>query len=307
MDQRPLHGEDFVETGAKKCPRFAMTIDVEEWFTGVADAPDKVHRFDSRLHVGMRRVLDLLDETSTRATFFFLGYLAEQQPQWVAEVARRGHEIGCHGLYHRPLWDMTPREFMADVSRARMALLDAGAPRVDGFRAPLFSIRADTFWAEAALEDLGFRYSSSVFPIRNPRYGFPQAPRFPFLTTRSGRFVEFPISTLAAGGVRLPFSGGFYLRALPARLVEIAFAELRARHSPGVCYVHPWELDPEQPLLPVTPLTRARRRIGLATTRSKLEALLRAFDFAPMADVLNTVLARPLQRWGLARPAHRET
>lgn len=275
-----------------------MTIDVEEWFTGVADAPGEIDRFQSRLDIGLSRLLDLLEQTATRATFFFLGYIAERRPDLIAAVAGRGHEVGCHGLYHRPLWETTPADFRAETARARTALLAAGAPRVDGFRAPLFSLCRETYWAQSILEDLGFRYGSSVFPIRNPRYGFPGAPTLPFLATTTRRFAEFPISTLRAAGMRIPFSGGFYLRALPGRCLIGGFARLAAKGLPGVCYVHPWELDPEQPRLPVSRLTHARHSVGVSTTSRKLAALLSAFTFAPMGDVLDRVAARPLSPLG---------
>jgi polysaccharide deacetylase family protein (PEP-CTERM system associated) len=276
--------------------RLAFTVDVEEWFTGVADEPSDLRRFTSRLDVGMRRLLALLDRTRTRATFFFLGYLAEERPQWVAEVAARGHEIGCHGFYHRALWQTSPAEFRADLTRARRALFAAGAPCVDGFRAPLFSVRQDTLWALPIVEELGFRYSSSVFPIVNPRYGYPRAPALPFYGTPSGRFLEFPMSTVAFGGTRFPFAGGFYLRALPASVLCAAFASLLARGEPGVSYIHPWELDPEQPPLPTGYLARTRHRLGLAGVATKLEIMLRRLPFASMGDVLGLTRAAPERR-----------
>jgi polysaccharide deacetylase family protein (PEP-CTERM system associated) len=282
-------------------PRFAMTVDVEEWFTGVADHPDEFARYPSRLEIGMGRLLDLLERTGTRATFFFLGYLAERSPDWVREVARRGHEVGVHGHHHIPIWRLTAAELRADADRARQALHAAGAAAVSGFRAPLFSIDRRTTWAFDVLEELGFEYSSSVFPVRNPRYGFPGAPRFPFRPTASGRFVEFPLSTIGPARFALPFCGGFYLRALPGWTTTRAFARLAAEARPAVCYIHPWELDPGQPELPVGALARVRHRIGLEGLERKLEGLLRTFRFAPMRDVLRDLVpARARRRLPLA-------
>lgn len=265
---------------------FALTVDVEEWFTGAADAPDDVGRYPSRLDAPMELLLDVLDRAGARATFFFLGYLAERAPRWVAEVARRGHEIGIHGQYHTPLWALTPDALRQQADAARQAVLAAGANDVVGFRAPLFSLSRETLWAFDVLEDLGFAYSSSVFPIRNPRYGFPGAPRHPFRPTSSGRFLEFPISTVRIGGATLPFSGGFYLRVLPLALVRAALRRFRSSGSPAVVYLHPWELDPGQPTFPAGPLARVRHRVGLRTTRRKLEALLREFRFEALREII---------------------
>ena len=308
---RTAHGPFLLQTqrGCRKDvrvkpPPFAMTVDVEEWYTGVADSPDGMAAFESRLTVGLTTLLDLFDRTNTRATFFFLGYIAEQQPHWVAQCAHRGHEIGCHGLYHRPLWQTNSSEFKADISRARNALMAAGAGRVDGFRAPLFSLRRDTMWAHAVLEELGFEYSSSVFPIYNPRYGFPEAPRLPYLATSSGRFIEFPMSTLGFGPLRVPFSGGFYLRLLPKRVVDRSFALHGAQGRPGACYIQPWELDPEQPNLPTSFGAHLRHRLGLSSVRAKLEMILTNFRFAPMRDVLAPI-ASTLERWSPTPPRAR--
>ncbi|MET0795178.1 MAG: DUF3473 domain-containing protein [Polyangiaceae bacterium] len=291
-------------------PRFALTVDVEEWFTGVADRPHELDRFESRLHVGMSRCLELFERAHTQATFFFLGYLAERFPSWVKRVADAGHEVAVHGQYHVPIGQLTPSEFRSSVTRAREALLAAGAPRVSGFRAPVFSLDSRTAWALDVLEELGFEYDSSLFPIYNPRYGEPHAPRLPFRPTRSGKLVEFPMSTANVLGLRMPFSGGFYLRALPLSLVQLGFRRCLEQREPAVCYVHPWELDPEQPPLPGSRLARLRHRVGLDGVGAKLEALLSEFEFAPMTEVLRWHAAstkQPLLRLlrplpGLPRP-----
>ena len=283
--------------------RFAMTVDVEEWFTGIADRPDQIAGFASRLDVGLQRVLDLLERTGTRATFFFLGYLAERSPRWVRAIADRGHELGVHGHHHIPLWQLSPASFRAEAVRARQVLLEAGAPAVSGYRAPLFSIDRRTSWAFDVLEEIGFEYSSSVFPIRNPRYGFPGAPRLPFPPTATGRFVEFPISTVGPRRLALPFSGGFYLRALPRAAVTRGFAQLADKQMPAVCYLHSWELDGEQPRLPAGPLTRLRHTVGLRGVERTMEALLRRFRFAPMREVLRDLApTRRPRRLPLAPP-----
>ena len=283
--------------------RFAMTIDVEEWFTGAGDGPHEVDRFESRLEIGMTRVLDLLGRYGVRATFFFLGYLVERQPDWVKRVASLGHEIGLHGHYHIPLSAMTPAEFRTSVVRARDALINAGASRVVGFRAPLFSVNAQTSWALEVLDELGFEYDSSIFPIHNPRYGYPSAPRLPFRATESGRLLEFPISTARFLGVNLPFAGGFYLRALPLWLIKEGFRRSAAAGELAVCYLHPWELDPDQPRLEGSIGSQLRHRIGLSGVSRKLEALLDEFRFAPMHDVLLHQRGnRRLSRLRLASP-----
>lgn len=267
----------------------ALTVDVEEWYAGMADGPDEVTRYPSRLEEGLTRLLDLLEATDTRATFFVLGYLAREHPGLIRRVADAGHEMGVHDDYHLPLWGRDEKAFRASVTRALDSVeqcIGAGARR---YRAPCFSVDQRTEWALDVLEEMGFEFDSSVFPVHNPKYGYPGAPRFPYRAGKGGRLVEFPLSTIRIGPVNLPFSGGFYLRALPLALVSAGFRRLQTLGLPAVAYIHPWELDPDQPRIAGGLSYWLRHRVELGRAAGKIETLLRKFHFNPMGEVINTL------------------
>jgi polysaccharide deacetylase family protein (PEP-CTERM system associated) len=271
----------------------ALTFDVEEYFH--AEVFSNVVRQEdwtllpSRVGESTRRLLDLLDAHGVAATFFVLGWVADRDPGLVREIRDRGHEVACHGFAHRLIYAMKPAVFQADVRRAKRTVEDAiGAP-ILGYRAPTFSVVDGTRWALDVLAEEGFRYDSSIFPIRHDRYGIPNAPRFPHRIGESlgSGLVEFPITTLAVGRLRLPFSGGGYFRLLPYPAIRAALQGVnRWERMPGMVYLHPWEVDPEQPRLPVRGLSRLRHYLNLGGTEQKLERLLRDFEFAPAGRVL---------------------
>lgn len=281
---------------------FAMTVDVEEWFTGVGDPRSEVDRYPSRIDIGMNRLLEILGETNTRATFFFLGYLVKSRPDLVRRVAAAGHRIGSHGMYHAPLWDLTPESFLREMRECRDDLGDLlGEPPLS-FRAPLFSVTRQTLWAWDILEELGFRLDSSVFPIVNPRYGMPDAPRLPFLAGQGRELLVIPLSTFRLGPMNLPFSGGFYLRFFPSWLVSACFTGLAVDDTPGVCYIHPWELDPDQPRLSLGRSHAFRHHTGLGRITGKLRQVLETYHFTTLED-LATCLRNPLIAPESAAPA----
>jgi len=270
----------------------ALTFDVEEYFhvenlAGLV-RPDEWSRLPSRVEASTRRLLDLLDARRVSATFFVLGWVAERRPALVREVRARGHEIGCHSHAHRPVHALRRPEFRADVRRARQAIEDAAGAPVLGYRAPTFSIVRSSLWALEILAEEGFRYDSSIFPIHHDRYGIPGAARFPYqVPVAGGALVEFPITTLRLGGARVPFSGGGYFRLLPYPAVRAALGVVNRRERmPAIVYLHPWELDPDQPRLPVAGLARLRHYVNLHRTAAKLDRLLGDFAFAPAARVL---------------------
>jgi len=235
------------------------------------------------------RLLDLLDEFQVSATFFTLGWVAERYPWLVREIAQRGHEVGCHGYAHRLIYAMTPAEFYGDTARAKAAIEDALGTPILGYRAPTFSIVKDSLWALDILYGEGFRYDSSIFPIVHDRYGIPDAPRFPhrIRVPSGGEMAEFPLSTLRVLGQRVPVAGGGYFRLAPYGLIRAALGHInRKEHQPAIIYLHPWELDPDQPRLPVGPLTRFRHYNNLKTTQRKLRQLLADFRFGPVNQVL---------------------
>jgi polysaccharide deacetylase family protein (PEP-CTERM system associated) len=273
--------------------RNALTFDVEEYFQAEAFArvvraaewpgqPSRVARSTSRL-------LDQLEHHGVSATFFVLGWVAERQPALVREIQKRGHEVACHGHAHRLIYAMERSEFRDDVRRAKQTIEDIiGAP-INGYRAPTFSVVRDSLWALDVLAEEGFRYDSSIFPIRHDRYGIPGAPRFPhrIQLPGGGTMVEFPVTTVRLAGQHLPFCGGGYFRLAPYPMIRAGLRRVNQRERmPGIVYLHPWEMDPEQPRLPIGRLARFRHYVNLAHTASKLGRLLRDFRFAPARDVL---------------------
>src|SRR5439155_683639 len=278
----------------------ALTVDVEEYYHGyefeAALGVDGLRRLPSRVAGQTEHLLDLLDAHRARGTFFTLGVVAQRQPRLVRSIVERGHEIASHGWDHTPVYRLGPAGFRADVRRAKHAVEQAAGRLVRGYRAPNYSIRRDTPWAFGVLVEEGFVYDSSMYPVVHDRYGFPHAPRFPHVAQRVEGidFWEVPVGTARCAGVNLPLGGGFF-RLFPAALVHGALASVNAREKrPVVFYMHPWELDPDQPRPPMTFVQRFRHYTGLATAERKLAALLAAFSFASIETVFEEV--RPARR-----------
>jgi polysaccharide deacetylase family protein (PEP-CTERM system associated) len=273
--------------------RNALTFDVEEYFHAEAFArvlrPEEWPTLESRVVATTERLLDILDRERIRATFFVLGWVAERHPSLVREIASLGHEIGCHGYGHQMISRLTREEFELDVTRAKAALEDATGRLVIGYRAPTFSVMRDTLWSLDVLCEAGFRYDSSIFPILHDRYGIPDAPRFPHrMKAPNGcELTEFPLSTVLVLGRRVPVAGGGYFRLFPYALTRRAIARINAHEArPAMIYLHPWEIDPDQPRLPVGPLTRFRHLVNVGKTEARLGRLLADFTWAPAAEVL---------------------
>lgn len=271
----------------------ALTFDVEEYFQVEAFKgiihPHHWSRLPSRVVASTRRLLDLLEARGVFATFFVLGWVAERHPRLVREIHDRGHELGCHSYAHRVIGSMPPDEFRDDVRRARHAIEDAAGVAVGGYRAPTFSVVRATWWALDVLAEEGFSYDSSVFPIHHDRYGIPDAPRVPHRVTLpgGGEMTEFPVSTLRIAGQNLPFSGGGYFRVAPYPLIRAAIRHTNRREQvPAMVYLHPWEIDADQPRFPVRAMTRFRHYVNLRRTAAKLDRLLQDFAFAPAGQVL---------------------
>lgn len=269
-----------------------MTFDVEDYFH-VGAFSDRVKKGDwekypSRVEANTARSIALLEDAGYKGTFFVLGWVAEHFPHLVKRIAAGGHEIACHSSEHRRVYQMTPKEFYEDTVRAKRAIEDATGAPVRGYRAPSFSITANSLWAFEILVEAGFTYDSSIFPVRHPNYGMPRLPRIPFLVqTQSGSLVEFPMPTLAVGSRRSPFAGGAYLRLLPYSFTRWGIHFLNEAEQQPVCiYAHPWELDPEQPRLSVSLTAKLRHYIGLRTMETKLRMLLRDFEFGALESLL---------------------
>ncbi len=261
-----------------------FTVDVEEYFQVSAFEP-YVSRADwgelqSRVAIGVHLLLALLQRHRARATFFVLGWVAERHPELIKAIADAGHEIASHGWDHCRVTDQTPDQFRSSVRKTKRVLEDlVGAP-VIGFRAPSFSIVRGYEWAFDLLIEEGYCYDSSLFPIRRPGYGYPGGARDPYaLCTRSGTLVEVPPATLRRWGVNLPAAGGAYFRLLPYVLARAALRDSARRGVPGTFYVHPWEVDLDQPRLPVSWSARVRHYGGLRGTMARLERLVAEFRF----------------------------
>lgn len=267
-----------------------FTVDVEEYF--------QVHAFDdlvqqaewecfpSRVERSCDELLAMLDEHDATATFFVVGWLAERRGDLVRRIAESGHEVASHSWWHRPVTEMTPAGFRADVRESRMLLEDITGEAVHGFRAPGFSLVPETEWMLEVLVEEGYRYDSSLYPSRTlGSYQYPGALRRPNLVeTRSGAILELPMTTLRWAGVTLPAAGGAYLRHLPPALIRAGLRQAGREGEPGVFYIHPWELDPHQPVLPVSPTTRLRHYGNLEKTAPRLRRLLREFRFTSVRE-----------------------
>lgn len=288
--------------------RNALSVDLEEYFQvsnfeGVL-ARSSWDEQPSRVAGSTQRLLDLFDETGSRATFFCLGWIADRHGKLLREIQERGHEIACHGYGHELVYDLGPERFRADVRRARAAIEDAVGAPVRGYRAPSYSITERSLWALRVLAQEGFDYDSSIFPIRHPRYGFPGFARRPVRVDLGGgaSLREFPPTTLRVGPVTLPLSGGAYLRLMPWAVFRRGFEALARRGEPTVLYVHPWEVDPQQPRQRVSLRVRVNHYRNLARTLPRLRSLLERFDFAPLGEVLEGLEAGgELPRYSLAR------
>jgi polysaccharide deacetylase family protein (PEP-CTERM system associated) len=270
----------------------AMTIDVEDYFQvsafeGIAPRP-RWDQFESRVCANTERFLSIFAELEVKATFFVLGWIAERHRDLVRRIADSGHEIASHGYAHRLVYDITKTAFRDDTRRAKAIIEDASGRAVFGYRAPSYSITPRSLWALDILIEEGFRYDASIFPIHHDRYGIPLSPRHPYVVERSGgSLIEAPASTIRVGPLNLPMGGGGYFRLLP-----YAWTRWGLKHINGIekrsCifYLHPWEIDPEQPRLRCGWLSRLRHYRNLHRTEPRLRRLLREFAFAPMSQVL---------------------
>ena len=273
-------------------PTNAFSVDVEDYFQVAALAPaiprESWADRESRVERNTDRILALLEERGIRGTFFVLGWIAERHPALVRRIAAAGHEIASHGYSHQLIYTQSPTEFHAETSRSKHLLEDLCGTAVQGYRAASFSITRRSLWALDVLAELGFRYDSSIFPIRHDRYGIPGAPEAPGpITTPSGAtLIEFPMCAARWCGVRVPVSGGGYFRLLPFPVTRWGLRQINARGRPFTFYLHPWELDPDQPRVEVSRLSRFRHYTNLHCCEDRLRRLLAEFPFAPMREVL---------------------
>jgi len=266
-------------------------VDLEEYFqvhafSGVV-GPEEWDIIPSRLEESTLRLLDLLERSNNTATFFALGWVADRHPDLLRRISRAGHEIASHGYGHQRLTDMSPDAFRDDLRRSKRSLEAVTGKPVLGYRAPTFSLVPGTDWAFDILIDEGFVYDSSLFPIRRAGYGYAGVnPYVHEIHRPGGRLLEIPMTTTVVAGARLPAAGGGWFRQLPYGLTKSGFRRCERLGEPGMFYIHPWELDPEQPRIPVPFLQRVRHYRGLRRIENRLERLLRDFSFSSVQERL---------------------
>jgi len=283
--------------------RNALSIDLEDWFHAeLIRARGRGARPERRVPWAVEPILELLQRYDVRATFFVVGDVLRHHPDLVRRLYAEGHEIACHGWSHRTLWSLDPARFAEELDEFdRDAQGIAPVNEIIGFRAPTFSLDERTAWAVDILRDHGYRYDSSIFPVRNYLYGVDGCPRAPYRPTRAelttdhadGALIEFPMTSCSLGGFDVPVSGGFYLRTIPQIILKPLLAHVNSEGRPFVIYFHPWEGDVRTPRVKgLSLVTRWVTYYNSGAALRKLEALLKRFEFAPLRDILGLSGAR---------------
>jgi polysaccharide deacetylase family protein (PEP-CTERM system associated) len=279
-------------TVQQSAARNGLSIDVEEWFHILnlpsSPPPAQWDELTATVERNTQRLLEILAESGSRATFFVLGWVARRYPELVGSIKSAGHEIACHGDMHELCFEQGETRFEQDLVRAKAALEDLTGEAVLGFRAPGFSIVESTPWAFEVIARVGFRYDSSIFPARRLHGGAPSAPREPYsIQLDSGEtLAEFPMTVAEIGPLRLAFAGGGYLRLFPYELVKRGIRHFNATGRPACVYVHPREIDPGHPRIEMSANRRFRSYYGLRSTEPKLKRLCQDFAFAPLHEIL---------------------
>lgn len=269
----------------------ALSIDLEDWFCAFNFASmipfERWGTCEFRLVRNTHRILAKLSHHDVHATFFVLGWVAERVPSLISEIENEGHEIAVHGYNHKPLTSMTPEEFEHDLCRTLEALEHCHVQqKIVGYRAPCFTITNRTLWAIPILERYHFRYDSSVFPFGlHPDYGIQDAPLGRY--SIGDRLLEFPLTCIELFGKRLPCAGGAYFRFFPYSYTRMCIARCNAQGRSAVFYLHPWEIDPNQPKVPMSRLRRMRHYYHLDKTETRFERLLTDFSFTTIREILH--------------------
>lgn len=277
-----------------KQPQHCLSFDIEEHFQVSAfESPLRRRHwesFESRVENNTKTILNLLAEKNVKATFFVLGWVAERHPNLIRSIAALGHEIASHGYSHELITAQTPTQFRNDIRKTKAILEDLIGKKVLGYRAPSFSITRDSTWALPILVEEGHMYDSSIFPVLHDRYGLPGAqPVVHALSTGSGDIWEIPPSTVKLGGSRFPIAGGGYFRLIPFPVFLYCLKKVVREGLPLVTYLHPWELDPEQPKMKGPILSKVRHYLNLHKTKIRLEKLLDHFPFGPINAVIEPI------------------
>ena len=291
----------------------ALSIDLEDYFQVEAFASrinyNEWDNYPCRIKQNTKKILNILDDYQIKATFFCLGWIAKRYPSLIKNIAQRGHEVASHGYAHKPIYKQSPKEFREDIKRTKNILEDITGKPVFGYRAPTYSITQKTLWTLEILAEEGYKYDSSIFPIKHDLYGIPNAPRFPFVVTFQHSHVtrfniqtcklanlqtcqllrEFPLTTLRILNINIPVAGGGYFRLFPYAFIKNALKYINIKEKkPFVFYLHPWELDPNQPRINHIPWrSRFRHYVNLDKTEGKFRKLLSDFKFGTVLEVLS--------------------
>ena len=273
----------------------ALTVDVEDYFHVSAFAKSINHKdWDNhplRVEKNTLRLLDLFGEVQVKATFFVLGWVADRNRNLIKEIAARGHEVACHGYSHQLIYNQTQEVFREETIRSKKLLEDIIQAPVRGYRAASYSITKDSLWALDILAEAGFVYDSSIFPIRHDRYGMPDAKEVPHIlkTPQGHSLVEFPLSTAKIFNYKLPVAGGGYFRLYPYILTRAGLRQVNSHQQPFIFYLHPWEIDPDQPTIEAGWFSRFRHYNNLEKCESRLQRLMKDFRFDTAWQVLNSL------------------
>ncbi|MGZ8186193.1 MAG: XrtA system polysaccharide deacetylase [Methylobacter sp.] len=269
----------------------AMTVDVEDYFQVSAFEPyiakDQWDTLPHRVQKNTHQILDIFEDKNIKATFFTLGWVAERYPDLIQRIIKDGHELACHGYEHIRVTEQTPEQFRGDVSRTKKLLEDMSGHEVKGYRAASYSIGAKNLWALNVLQEEGFKYSSSIYPVKHDLYGMPDAPRFMFEPIENQEFKEIPITTIRLGDKNLPCGGGGFFRFYPYAFSKWAFNRINhTEKQSGIFYFHPWEIDPEQPRQEgLSFKTRTRHYLNLHKMENRIKKLLTDFNWDTMENV----------------------
>ena len=268
-----------------------FTVDVEDYFHVSAFSsviqPENWDHYVCRVEQSTRTILELAAKHSTRGTFFVLGWVAERYPQLVREIQAAGHEIGCHSYWHQLIYELGPKRFRSDLIKARDCLQWITGSPVKLHRAPSFSITEKSLWALDILIEEGFQIDSSIYPVHHDRYGIPGSPKLPhIIATRAGQIHEFPGMTCKVAGLTVPVGGGGYLRLFPWAVTSRLLRQIRKEHRPLNVYLHPWEVDVDQPRIAASLKSRFRHYQNLTTMAPKLSKMLTEFRLGTMTEVL---------------------
>ncbi|MBN2009295.1 DUF3473 domain-containing protein [candidate division KSB1 bacterium] len=270
----------------------ALTINADDWYQ--VDNLRKYikfedwHNCESRFEINIQKILQLLNQTNTKATFFIMGWEAAKSPEIIQQILNDGHEIATQGYQNRFLHELSRDQFEDDLKKAIDIIENITNEKVIGYRAPHFSVSENTTWIWAILSKLGIKYDSSIFPVKHIRYGYPDAPRFPFhiAMNGSGELIEYPLSTYKLFKANIPIAGGGYLRLFPYRFIHNSLKKINKSGKPVNIYFHPWEMDRYQPHVKLDILSSFRHYTNIKDTENKVRNLLNEFKFAPIKKIL---------------------